>query len=240
MFQSFNIFNNIISDLSDLVCPRVCLICNNHIKVQTEILICPECTENLKKVDLFKKDQNEILSTVNLADLDFNIEYGCAFLKFDKHENTQRLLHALKYFNQPEVAVKMGRIAGYQLKNYSRFKDCDFILPIPMHPDKQKKRGYNQAERISFGLSQVLNIPIEERILKKIINTKSQTRMNKIQRKENSQNAYCAQRIEELSRKHFLIVDDVFTTGATLEVCAEALHKVMPESKISIFALAKA
>ena len=109
-----------------------------------------------------------------------------------------------------------------------------------MHPKKQKKRGYNQAEKIAEGLSEVLNIPIKNDILHKNVNTESQTRMNKVQRLKNSTGVYSADRVGEVSQNHFLIVDDVFTTGATLEVCAKALHSAMPECKISVFALAKA
>ena len=199
--------------------------------------MCPSCWESYEKTDFFKEKENLITQYFSTENIE--IVYGCTFLKFDKKETTQKILHNIKYFNHPELGVKFGRIAGLQLKKYGRFKDVNYILPVPMHPDKQKKRGYNQAEKIAEGLSKVLGIPINNDILHKNVNTESQTRMNKVQRLKNSTGVYSAERVGDLSG-HFLIVDDVFTTGATLEVCAKALHAAMPECKISVFALAKA
>ncbi len=231
-------FQRVITDVLDIVCPESCLSCGCHLKADEGQFLCPECWAEYERTDCSKDKENIITKSFNSEDIE--IVDGCTFLKFDKKETTQKILHNIKYFNHPELGVKFGKIAGHQLKKYRRFNDVNYILPVPMHPDKQKKRGYNQAEKIAEGLSEVLNIPIKNDILHKNVNTESQTRMNKVQRLKNSTGVYSADRVEELCEKHFLIVDDVFTTGATLEVCAKALHSVMPECKISVFALAKA
>lgn len=231
-------FQRVMTDVLDIVCPESCLSCGCHLKAEKGQFLCPECWSEYEKTDFFKEEENLITQSFNTENI--KIEYGCTFLKFDKKETTQKILHNIKYFNHPELGVKFGRIAGFQLKNYGRFSDVDFILPVPMHPEKQEKRGYNQAEKIAEGLSEVLKIPIRNDILHKNVNTESQTRMNKVQRLKNSEGVYSADRVGEVSKNHFLIVDDVFTTGATLEVCAKALHSAMPECKISVFALAKA
>lgn len=200
--------------------------------------MCPNCWENYEKTDFSPDAENLIIQSFKSEGI--NIVHGYAFLKFDKKETTQKILHNIKYFRHPELGVKFGRIAALKLTELGVFKTVDYILPVPMHPEKQKKRGYNQAEKIAEGLSEVLNKPLKLGVLEKIKNIKSQTRMNKVQRRANSANAFKANRVGELSDKHFLIVDDVFTTGATLETCAKVLLEAMPECKISIFALAKA
>ena len=241
VFSIIRILKNIKDDLLDIISPKVCLSCGKHIKSETEDLICSECLADLSRVDFYKNDENVI--TELLDNQDCRIEYGCAFLRFQKGENTQQILHNIKYYNHPELGLKLGRIAGYQLKRYNRFSDVDFIIPVPMHPKKQKKRGFNQAERIAVGLSEILKIPIREGILEKVINTKSQTKTDKKQRLNNSRQAFgFAKNIEtqDIENKHFLIVDDVFTTGSTMRVCASLLKKHLPNCKVSIFALAKA
>ncbi|MEO0332530.1 MAG: phosphoribosyltransferase family protein, partial [Bacteroidota bacterium] len=145
------------------------------------------------------------------------------YYKFSKHGKVQKLLHALKYQNHPEVGELSGKWFGYALqKKISKVK-VDMIVPIPLHKKKQKKRGYNQCDFIVWGLAEVLDIPWSTQVLVKTENTESQTRKNRMERYRNSYQAYAIRKGADIKGKHILLVDDVVTTGATLGACAKLL-----------------
>ena len=239
-------FKILLDDLTDIICPGACLVCGCHLKADNKELICPACMQNYAETPFLKKDEeeNENVITESFKAAGIDIVYGCTFLKFDKKGTVQRIIHGIKYFHRPELGVKFGRIAALRLQKFGRFSDVNYILPVPMHPKKLKIRGYNQAEKIAEGLASVLNIPIRTDILQKTVYTETQTHKNKAQRLANSLNVYKASKEKaeegEKGKKHFLLVDDVYTTGATLESCSRELKRVMPECEISVFALAKA
>lgn len=228
----------IVSDIIDFICPEVCMGCGRRFRSDKEHLICTDCLMSLPKTNHFANDENYI--TNHFYAMQVRIEFGGCFLQFRKGDITQSLLHNIKYYNHPDLGVKLGRMAASHIKRHHRFEDVDYLVPVPMHPDKQKVRGFNQAERIAFGIQQVMGVPICEDVLFKVVNSSTQTRMTKDQREENSKRIFQARRVEDLAEKHFLIIDDVCTTGATLLWCAQKLKEAMPECKISIFALAKA
>jgi len=227
-----------INDIVDILCPPICLGCGRRIQTDTEHLICADCLTSYPKVDHYKYDENEVTNHFYCESV--KIEYGCCFLQFQKGDTTQQLIHNVKYYGHPELGVRLGRMAAFQLKKYNRFADVDYIIPVPMHPKKKKKRGFNQAERIGQGLYEVLGIPVKEEILLKTVNSNSQTKMNREQRAENSSHIFGYTDVDESDTSHYLIVDDVYTTGSTLLVCAQKLHEARPNCRISIFALGRA
>jgi ComF family protein len=168
------------------------------------------------------------------------VEYGCCYLQFKKGEWSQNLMHNIKYYHQPDLAVKLGHMAAVELQKYERFADVDYLLPVPMHPDKIKIRGFNQAERVAVGMAEAMKIPVREDILTKTVNSKTQTYMERSERIANADKIFAAKRVGECAHSHLLIVDDVFTTGSTMLVCAKKIHEAMPECRVSVFALAKA
>ncbi|WP_424582307.1 ComF family protein [Tunicatimonas sp.] len=135
----------------------------------------------------------------------------------------QKLLHALKYQNHPEIGEIVGKWFGHSLKENAHITGVDLIIPIPMHKKKQKKRGYNQCDYIMWGLSEILSIPWSTQILVKTENTESQTRKNRMERYRNSYRSYAIRKNADIQGKHILLVDDVVTTGATLGACANLL-----------------
>lgn len=238
MARIFHIFRDIVSDLADVVWPQTCMGCGQRFTSNKEQLICTSCLMEIPKVDYYKFAENPI--TDEFFRESIHIEYGCCYLQFKKGDYSQSLMHNIKYYHHPELGVRLGRMAATELAKYNRFADADYILPVPMHPDKLKIRGFNQAERIAEGLSQVLGIPVREDVLEKTKNSKTQTFMRKDERMNNSRELFAAKKVGEIDHRHFLIVDDVFTTGSTLLVCAQKLREAMPECKISVFALARA
>lgn len=148
-------------------------------------------------------------------------------------------MHQLKYNKKPEVGIRMGELYAWQLMRSKSWMNADLIMPIPLHPVRLKKRGYNQSEQISKGLASVLKIPVNTHSLVRRENTESQTKKSRFARYENLKDAFIINNASELLKKHILLVDDVMTTGATMEACSIELLKI-EGIKISICTLAYA
>ena len=158
-----------------------------------------------------------------------------AFLIFKKEGIVQKLLHELKYSNNPEIGVLLGRMYGSKLRQDG--VTFDAVLAIPLHKSKQKLRGYNQSEEFAKGLAEGLNIPLNTSVLKRKEFTETQTKKSKYERWENVSEIFEVKNPEAIQHKHILLVDDVITTGATLEACVHALKKV-EGVKVSVASLA--
>ncbi|WP_342664323.1 ComF family protein [Algoriphagus terrigena] len=145
-----------------------------------------------------------------------------AFLRFSKKGNSQKLLHQLKYRNKPEIGEEMGRLYGLSLALQGYQDEWDVIVPVPLHPMKQKRRGYNQSEVFGKGLSKALNIKLENLLERKKF-TETQTKKSRIQRLDNVDEVFDLRAGENIEGLRILLVDDVITTGATLCACANVL-----------------
>ncbi len=150
------------------------------------------------------------------------LKYVMALFKFTKEGRVQQLLHTLKYKNHPEIGMKLGELYGLALKeDYNA--EFDIIIPVPLHISRQRTRGYNQSAEFGKGLSAILEIPCREDVLLKVLRTETQTRKTKLNRWENVNKVFIVSNLKELKGKRVLLVDDVITTGATLEACAKIL-----------------
>lgn len=148
-------------------------------------------------------------------------------------------MHSLKYKGRQETGIFLGEQYGNELKESSYFNTVELILPVPMHPTKLRIRGYNQCEKIATGLSNSMNVPFQFDCLSKVVHTESQTKKSRYERWENVQNVFKVNQPEFIAGKHILLVDDVLTTGATLEACATKLLEV-PGTRVSVVTLAYA
>lgn len=144
-------------------------------------------------------------------------------LYFKKNTKTQNLIHNLKYKGQTEVGHKLGNLLGERLANSDLYQGIDYIIPVPLHPKKERARGYNQSDFIAAGVSEVMVIPVLNNLLIRKKITDSQTRKSRFIRYENMLSVFELVKPEQLINKHVLLVDDVITTGATLEACGNAL-----------------
>jgi len=154
-----------------------------------------------------------------------DVKMAASFLLFQKKGSVQKMLHALKYRSKPEVGLLLGKWYGLDLKKNNTFTDCDYIIPVPLHKKRQRKRGYNQSEYFAKGLGEELNIPVVTNVLFKKHFTETQTYKTREERWQNTLNSFEIKNKELLKDKKILLVDDVITTGATTEACVLQLQE---------------
>jgi ComF family protein len=150
------------------------------------------------------------------------LDFAAAFLLFRKGGKVQQLLHALKYKNHPEIGESLGKVYGSELRCASVHEQIDLIVPVPLHEVRKRKRGYNQSEEFAKGLSQSMEIPTYP-VLERITHTETQTRKSRLKRWQNVKEVFkiCGQ--QHVEGKRIMLVDDVITTGSTIEACAHTL-----------------
>lgn len=207
-----------IKDFLNLLVDQGCYACGQQLNSQEEY-VCLSCLGQMQQTSFHKHpSENELYYRIaGRVDL-----FGATGLfYFDKKGKLQRLVNAFKYHNAPEIATRLGQLMGYHLKG-SAFSDTfDSIIPVPLHPAKARRRGYNQAERIAVGLAEVLEKPVDTTSLIRKRNTRTQTRKSRESRWKNVDGAFA---VSENPPQRLLLVDDVITTGATLEACIKTLQ----------------
>lgn len=167
------------------------------------------------------------------------IENASSFFYFYKKGKVQQLMHQLKYKGHKEIGVFLGNLYGKDLMKSDDYKAVNCIIPVPMHPKKEKKRGYNQSEMFARGLSESMNIPVDTTSLIKTTSTETQTKKSRFSRWENVKEVFTLCNEEHLRNKHVMLVDDVVTTGSTIEGCVHKLQQA-EGFKISVVTIAYA
>jgi ComF family protein len=167
------------------------------------------------------------------------VEQVSALVYFHKKGIVQELIHSLKYRGQEAIGTVLGEWYGEELKSSQLLQTVDAIIPVPLHPKKLRERGYNQVTEFGNALAKKLEIPVNNSILYRQVYSKTQSQKNRLGRTEGIDTIFGVSFDEKDHNKHFLLIDDVITTGATLEVCAKALLKI-PGTKISIVCMAMA
>ena len=223
----------VFEDLISLFYPRLCAGCKTPL-VKGEEVICLNCLADLPRTNYHFIEDNPVFQLFTGR---VNIELATAFCRFDKGGHLQHLLHELKYKGNREVGHKLGILFGFDLIQNKLYEDIDCIIPVPLHPKKEKKRGFNQSVEICKGLSESMSRPLLSETLFRDVHTESQTRKGRFERWENVSGIFSVQNGTLLTGKHLLLVDDVVTTGATLEACSGPLLKI-PGVKVSIATLA--
>lgn len=221
-----------ITDLIELFYPSLCVTCGERLTSQ-EKYICVDCWNDLPVTNFHLNSENKI---AQLFWGRVQIENATAYFSYKKGSKYQQLIHALKYKGMKELGFETGRRFGVVLSDSDTFSDTDFIIPVPLHPKKQKKRGYNQSEWIAKGISETLKKPVSIGNLKRNIHTSTQTRKNRYERWKNVENIFEVTNPKEFTAKHILLIDDIVTTGSTFEACAFQLLKI-PNVKVSIATL---
>jgi len=223
------------NDFVNLFYPKLCQACGNYL-FKNEISICTKCLYDLPTTN-FHLEKNNPVSILFWGRV--KIEYAASYFTFAKGSKFQKLIHKLKYHNQQNIGIELGKHLGIQLKKSDYFKDIDLVVPVPLHPKKKKIRGFNQAEVVADGIAISIKVPVEAENLYRSVHTQSQTKKNKLERWQNVDNIFKLKDINQFANKHILLVDDVVTTGSTLEACAQAILQA-DSAKVSIATLAYA
>jgi ComF family protein len=222
-----------VIEILDFIYPRFCSACTGALSPE-EANICLDCRQNLPYTNFHFQPGNPVEQIFWGR---FPIVAGTAYLKLKKATDVQRLIHNIKYRAHTESGIMAGRWFGADMSRALHFQMADAVVPVPLHPKKQRIRGYNQAELIAEGISQSMQIPmINDALIRKIF-SKTQTRKSRFNRWKNVSRVFEVINESELKNKHLLLVDDVITSGATLEACALAISE-KSNAKISIAVLA--
>lgn len=224
-----------LTDVYRLFYPKLCGACNTAL-YKGEQHICFVCSNNLPFTD-FEKLKSNPVEKVFQGRID--VAFATSLLYFSRSTKTQNILHQIKYNNRKQLAIYLGNLLGERIKSTHEQLNFDVIIPVPLHPKKLQIRGYNQSSYIAKGIAEVLNIPIAEHIIKRKINTATQTKKTRVERWQNINNAFELNKKIKLNYNHILLVDDVLTTGATIEACANSLNSKQ-NLKISVATLAMA
>ncbi|MFO7256061.1 MAG: phosphoribosyltransferase family protein [Bacteroidota bacterium] len=206
-------------DFVSLIYPHYCDGCQSAL-VKGEDILCTQCLSDLPRTDMHLDANNTLMTRMGGR---IPIVAAAAFLRFRKKGKVQRLLHALKYRNRPEIGFRLGYVYGCDLASSGFSNNFDVIVPVPLHAARLRTRGYNQAEEWGRGLAESTGIPLDSGIIRRLRNTKTQTNRNRIDRWENVSEVFAVVDAQRVQGKSVLLVDDVVTTGATLEACGQVL-----------------
>ncbi|WP_196891318.1 ComF family protein [Aureivirga marina] len=224
---------SIVSPIIDLFYPQYCLGCFEEIS-DDNFNICLNCRTNLPVTNYSNVEENDLKK---LFKGKIPLTHATSLYFFSKKGKIQNLIHVLKYKNKQKIGEFFGELLGEEILNSKYFSTIDYVIPIPLHQQKFKIRGYNQNTLFGKTLSKKIDAHYCEKNVKRIKNTESQTKKNTEERFKNTQNIFEIQNPEKYENKHILLIDDIITTGATIESCSKELLKVK-NIKISIASIA--
>lgn len=224
-----------LKDFAALIFPELCAACHASL-VQGEDVLCTHCRVSLPFTN-FHQQADNIVAQQFWGKLPLQAAYALYY--FNKGGNVQRMMHHFKYDGMQRIGHVLGNIAGKQLATNPLFASVDVIIPVPLHKKRLRERGYNQSACFAFGLAERMNAAVELDNLVRIVATETQTHKSRFARSENMKEVFAVARPLELEGKHVLLVDDVITTGSTLEACGMELLKV-PGLRLSIATIAYA
>lgn len=210
----------------NLLFPKVCGGCRAPL-LKLESVICTQCRNNLP-IACYHRTANDAMKKAFYGR--FDVQNATALLQFQKKGITQELLHNLKYRGQKNISNFLGKWLGAELSEAIEYQSIDLVIPVPLHRQKLKKRGYNQVTGFGEEIAAALDIPYRDDILLKVSKTRSQVFKKRGTRFDGSE-IFTLQKPEPIANMHILLVDDIVTTGATLENCAAQLLKA---DKVSI------
>lgn len=222
-------FSEWLHSILNLFYPRVCAACGEAL-LKEEETVCLKCRYLLPRTGYELNPDNPMMQSF-YGRTKLHAATACFF--FAKSGKVQHLIHELKYKGNKDAGIFLGHQLGESIKEAPAFQGIDYLIPVPLHPKRERKRGYNQSLLIAEGISEVTGIPIGSQYLYRTVYNETQTHKNADERFKNVQNIFEVRNADTLKGKHVLLVDDVLTTGATLESCAHQLQ-VIPGITISV------
>lgn len=216
--MKYELVRYFLRSIHRLFYPEVCVLCRLAL-VKSEKLLCVHCLRKLPRARLINPHENPVFNVFRGR---IPIGQAGAFLVFRTGGITRQLLHEIKYGENRDLAVWMGKMYAKELRKLD-FAPTDCIIPVPLHRRKQKQRGYNQSEAFAEGISADLSISVNSRSLLRKTYTQTQTQKSRWERWKNVQDVFIVENSEMVKGKNIMLVDDVVTTGATLEACVNEL-----------------
>ncbi|MDD7884562.1 ComF family protein [Flavivirga sp. 57AJ16] len=222
-----------LKPIINLFFPKVCYACH-HLLNDNEKIVCVDCRHDLP-VTNFHFNNDDTVAKVLYGRA--KIESGTALFRFEKKGIVQQLIHGLKYKGYENIGFFLGNWLGGELKNIEPYKSIDLVIPVPLHKKKLKKRGFNQVATFGQQIAGAIKADYKADVLLKVTATKSQVNKKRLARWHNSDELFTLVNSESIENKHILLVDDIITTGATLEACIAVLNQAK-NIKISIATMA--
>jgi len=219
-----------IKNLLNLFFPEVCLACDHQLR-DNEEEICTNCRHELPTTN-FHNEKNNSVEKIFYGRV--KIEHATALLFFQKEGIVQQLIHNLKYRGFENIGTLLGKWLGHELKHSEYYNNIDIVIPVPLHKTRLKKRGYNQVEKFAQEIALALNAEYKTNILLKTASTKTQVFKKRLARWDSSKTSFNVENAHLLEAKHILIVDDIITTGATIEACANQLFTANSNKNLKI------
>lgn len=221
------------NDFLSLIFPKVCYACGKSL-FKSEDCICTYCHYHLPRTNFHLREDNPILKLFwGRAD----IYSASSMYLFNKGSKVQNLIHQLKYRGKMEIGISLGKYYGRELKTSPLFSSVNMIIPVPLHSKKLKKRGYNQSELFARGLAESMEIANDNSALIRTFASQTQTKKSRFERWKNVEEIFKVIAPEKIEGKHILLVDDVITTGSTLEASANKILEV-GNTKVSVVTIA--
>lgn len=214
-----------------LLFPHVCAGCGSDLLSKRSEL-CMRCIEALPETNFERYSANPVEKTFWGR---MPLLAATAQFYFTKASLIQQLLHQLKYKGDRELGIQLGKIMGVHLMKSGRF-ETEALVPLPLFPARERKRGYNQATLLCEGMAEILHLPVLDRVIARPRHTETQTRKGRVERWKNIEGKFMLTDTAAISNKKLLLVDDVVTTGATLESCGAELLKA-PGARLSVATL---
>lgn len=221
-----------LTDFAHLFYPHHCAGCGSDL-IEEHQHICHQCYAALPETQ-FAPHANNPIEKIFYGRI--QIKEAMAAYYFSKESILQQLIHTLKYRNNQEVGLQLGRWMGELLKTSKRFQQIDALVPLPLFPDKEKKRGYNQAAVLSKGISEIINVPVINDFVLRKRYTDTQTKKGRSERWKNVDGSFELNPDHSKELKHVLLIDDVITTGATLEACGAVITENNIQLSIAVLA----
>lgn len=220
--------------LMDMVSPQACVVCGRRVPIG-DGLVCTECNRTLPRTGHIADPYENEMAKLFWGRID-NVERCAAFIFHQPQAESSRIIYNMKYGNRPEIGVFIGRLMAEEFGSEQFFSGIDCIIPIPLSRQKERRRGYNQSREVARGVSEATGLPLMDKVVRRIVDTESQTQKSRLERSDNMEGAFQLMDATAIEGRHVLIIDDVVTTGATICSCVSEMQRTA-NCHVSILAL---